>query len=75
MQWAFAKQWTLVGYGEVGGGGTRLSWQAIAGVNWHFSKHLSGKFGYRYLSLDYDHDQLLYDVAMAGPYAGLGIRF
>jgi hypothetical protein len=75
VQWAFARQWTLVGYGDVGGGGARLTWQAVAGVNWHFSKHLSGKFGYRYLSLDYDDDQLLYDVAMAGPYAGLGIRF
>jgi len=75
VQWAFARQWTLVGYGEVGGGGTKLSWQVLAGVNWHFSKHLSGKFGYRYHRLDYDQDQILYDVAFAGPYAGLGIRF
>jgi len=73
--WPFAQKWSLVGYMEIGGGGTRLSWQALAGVNWNFSKRLAGKFGYRYLSIDYDQDDVVYDMAMAGGYAGLGIRW
>jgi opacity protein-like surface antigen len=75
VRWGFAKKWGLVGYGEIGGGGTKLTWQALAGVDWRFSKHMAAKFGYRYLSQDYDHTDLLYDMAMAGGYAGLGFRF
>jgi opacity protein-like surface antigen len=73
--WAFAEHWTLTGYGDVFAGGSEFSWQALAGVDWNFSKSLSGRFGYRYISFDYESDELLYDMAMAGPYAGLGIRF
>jgi hypothetical protein len=75
LLWRFAEHWTLVGYAEIGGGGTKLTWQALAGVDWKFSKHLAGKFGYRTMSIDYDQDDFVYDVAMAGGYAGLGIRF
>lgn len=75
VRWKFAEHWALVGYGDIGGGGSKLTWQALAGVDWTFSPHLSGKFGYRYLSIDYDQNDLLYDTAMAGGYAGLGIRF
>jgi hypothetical protein len=73
--WGFADHWVLAGYGEISGGGAKISWQAIAGVDWNFSGHLSGRFGYRYMSLDYDSGGVLYDMDMAGPYAGLGIRF
>jgi hypothetical protein len=75
IHWEFAEHWALVGYGDIGGGGSKLTWQALAGIDWTFSPHLSGKFGYRYMSIDYDETELLYDVAMAGGYAGLGIRF
>lgn len=75
IRWEFAEHWAVVGYGDIGGGGSKLTWQALAGVDWTFSPHLSGKFGYRYLSIDYDQNDLLYDMAMAGGYAGLGIRF
>ena len=75
IRWPFAEHWALVGYGDVGGGGSNLTWQGMAGVDWTFSKHLSGKFGYRYLKIDYDHDDFVYDMALAGGYAGLGIRF
>ena len=75
IRWKFAEHWALVGYGDIGAGGSRLTWQGLAGVDWTFSKHLSGKFGYRYFKIDYDQDDFVYDMAMAGGYAGLGIRF
>jgi opacity protein-like surface antigen len=71
----FAEHWALVGYADVGGGGSDLSWQALAGVNYQFSKVISGKIGYRYLSLDYENADFLYDMNMAGFYAGVGFRF
>ena len=72
-----ADRWTLVGYVDVGGFGvgSDLTWQAAAGVNYEFSKAIAGKFGYRYMSVDYDNDGFRYDMANSGLYLGVGIRF
>jgi len=68
-------QVTLMGYADLGGGGSRLTWQALAGVNWQFKKNYDLKFGYRELSWDYSDGGITWDVKMRGPYIGLGIRF
>lgn len=68
-------RWSLVGYADLGGGGTDKSWQLIAGANYRFSDKMSGKFGYRILSMDYDKTEFLYNIKTAGIYAGLGFRF
>ncbi|MCJ7440671.1 MAG: hypothetical protein MUO25_03715 [Thermoanaerobaculaceae bacterium] len=70
-----SERWFVAGYADVGAGGSNLSWQALAGVSYNFSKTVSGMLGYRYLSIDYETKGFLYDVAMGGPYLGLGIRF
>lgn len=56
LQFLLAKTWTLVGYADVGAGGSRLSWQALAGLDVKFSRVLSGKLGYRYFYLDREKD-------------------
>jgi opacity protein-like surface antigen len=73
--WRVHKNWLLTGFADVGGGGTKLTWEALAGAGYEFNKLVSVKFGYRYLSIDYDTTELVYDMAMAGPYAGVGFRF
>jgi hypothetical protein len=72
-----APQWTLVGYMDVGGFGvgSDFTWQTLVGVNCEFSKTFAGKFGYRYISVDYDKDGFVYDMANSGLYLGVGIRF
>ena len=35
----------------------------------------AAKLGYRYISVDYDKDGFVYDMANSGLYLGLGIRF
>jgi opacity protein-like surface antigen len=70
-----ARDWSLVGYVDVGGGGSKFTWQAIAGASYAFNDTWAMKFGYRYLKIDYDKDQFLYDMATQGPYIGVGIRF
>jgi len=77
VQHPIADRWTLVGYGDVGGFGvgSDFTWQALAGVNYDFSKTVSGKFGYRYLSVDYDKSGFLYDMDSYGLFAGVGFRF
>ena len=72
-----ANNWTLVSYLDIGGFGvgSDFTWQAILGANYEFSKTFAAKFGYRYLSVDYDKDGFVYDMANSGLYLGLGIRF
>ena len=65
----------LVGYADVGGGGSDLTYQLIAGVNWEYSSGWTAKLGYRYLSWDYEDGGTVWDVSASGPYLGVGFRF
>ena len=51
-----ADNWTLISYLDIGGFGvgSDFTWQAIVGVNYEISRTFAAKFGYRYLSVDYD---------------------
>ena len=76
----FAGNWAFVAYADVGGGGGSSSdstYQAIAGVTWAFTESLTAKAGYRYLYQDYSDSSngFVWDMAMEGAYAGLGIAF
>jgi opacity protein-like surface antigen len=73
----FAQHWAVVLYGDIGGFGvgSDLTYQAIAGVDWQFSKHFAAKAGYRYLHQDLEDGGFVWDMAAHGPYLGLGIRF
>jgi opacity protein-like surface antigen len=66
---------SLVGYADVGGGGSDLTYQFMAGVNWEFKEDLTAKLGYRYLSWDYEDGGTVWDMSASGPYLGLGFRF
>ena len=68
-------QRTGVGYGDVGGGGSKFTWQALGGINYAISPTTIAKFGYRYLQIDYHRNDFLYDIATGGFYAGIGVRF
>jgi len=70
-------RWTLIAYADVGGfgAGSDLTWQALLGTNYEFSKTLGFKFGYRYMSVDYDKGGFLYDMKTQGLYAGVSFRF
>lgn len=77
FQHPFAERWTLVGYADVGGfgAGSDFTWQTALGARYEFSKTVSGQFGYRALSIDYDKGGFLYDMRNEGVYFGVGIRF
>lgn len=47
--------------------------QATLGVN--FSRNIALEAGYRYMYIDYDKDNFLYDVNMPGVFAGLIFKF
>lgn len=77
VQHPIADRWTIEGYVDVGGFnvGSKSAVQASAGVIYDFSKTVSGKLGYRYLSVDYDDDGFLFDMEIQGAYLGVGFRF
>jgi len=70
-----SKRWSLTAYADIGGGGSQLTWEAIAAADFAFNKTVSLAFGYRYLEIDYDEDAFLYDVSMQGPFLGVGFHF
>jgi opacity protein-like surface antigen len=74
-QYPIAPQWTLVGYADLGGGGSDFTWQAIGGIKYTISPTTIARFGYRYLKVDYHRDDFLYNMATGGIYAGVGMRF
>jgi len=76
-QYPFADRWSLVGYADSGGFGvgSDFTWQALAEINYRFSPMFIGKLGYRRLHIDYDRNNVVYDMTASGLYLGLGIRF
>ena len=77
IQHPLTERLTLVAYGDVGGFGvgSDFAWQAAVGVNYDFTKRVTGKFGYRAIYADYDKNGFLYDMTSYGLYAGVGFRF
>lgn len=66
---------SLLGYADVGAGGSDLTYQFIGGLNWEFRKDFVAKVGYRYMYWDYESGGNVWDMSASGPYLGLGIRF
>jgi hypothetical protein len=72
-----SKRGSFSGYADVGGFGisSQSVWQVYAGYNHDLNNWATVSAGYRYYSVDYRQDSFVYDLNMAGPLIGLGIRF
>jgi hypothetical protein len=68
-------RWSLVGYGDAGGGSSDSTWQLLASLNYDYSKSTSIKISYRHYAVDYNKGDFRYDMETAGPMIGVGIRF
>jgi hypothetical protein len=66
-------------YGDVGGfdvsGASRVTWQALATLNYAFNDRWSISGGYKALAVDYSSDDYVYDTVLSGPAIGASIRF
>ncbi|MCA0270981.1 MAG: outer membrane beta-barrel protein [Proteobacteria bacterium] len=67
--------WSLTFLGDVGGGGSDLTWQLLGTVNYQKNDRLALRAGYRVLSADYEDNGFVYDIRMQGPVIGLTYRF
>jgi len=70
-----SQSWWVTAYGDAGGGGSNFTYQIIGTAGVDFHKHYALVFGYRYLSVDYDKDQFLFDTVMKGPLVGFTFKF
>ena len=71
MRWSFVVIADIGGFGV----GSDVTYGVMAGINWQFSDRFSTKIGYRYFYQDYDDEDFKWDMALSGPYVGLGIKF
>lgn len=70
-----SERWWVTAYADVGAGASKTTWQALAGVRYQFDDGVSGNFGYRVLSVDYEKTQLLYNLKTSGIYGGVTMQF
>ena len=70
-----APKWRLFGKGDIGGGGSKFSWQAIGGAAFTFAQCCSAVAAYRHLDVDYESGGVINDVYMTGPALGIEIGF
>jgi hypothetical protein len=70
------EKWYLSYYADVGAGDSKLTWQALAGINYRFQK-LDAVLGYRYVEWDFDKGDMLNfdDLDLSGPFAGIKLAF
>lgn len=69
-----SSNWYLPYYADIGTGGSKSTWQALAGVGYNF-KWGDVLLAYRYLDYDFDSDFMLDDMKISGPALGARFRF
>ncbi len=76
-QWNINQKWYLAGRTDIGGFGvgSDLVWTLQGTVGYNFTEKVSADLGYRYMHTDYTNGGFTYDVATAGIYTSLNIRF
>jgi hypothetical protein len=67
--------WATTLYGDIGGGGGDLTWQAMATIDYRLSDRTTLRAGYRWLSFERAGVALSQDIALGGPILGATIRF
>lgn len=65
------------GGGVIGGfgAGSDLMWDLNVNLGYQWTKTFSTLLGYRYMDVDYEKDDFLYDITQHGPVLGLSWRF
>lgn len=67
--------WAIYGYGDIGGGGSNLTYQLLGVATASIRDHAGFAFGYRYLKVNYNKDRFLFDSSMGGPVVGLYFNY
>ena len=68
---ALSRRIFVSGKADLGGGGSKLTYQLFGGVGIRVGDRISLLGGYRYLHVNYDRDNFLFDMSLAGPIFGV----
>jgi hypothetical protein len=72
---ALSPRWFVAGKADLGGGGSKFTYQLFGGVGVNLGKRLALIGGYRDLNVNYDKDGFLFDMSLHGPIFGFGLKF
>ena len=70
-----AARWHLSLLGDIGAGGSDLTWEAVGGAGYDVSRCCALTLGYRHLDVDYETSEFVNDLYMTGPILGFSWRF
>ena len=72
------RNWHLYGHLDAGTGDTKVTWQALGSVGYHF-ENWDAFVGYRHVVWDFDEDDdfgaVYKDLTVSGPYVGMKYKF
>ena len=71
---AISRKVFVVGKADAGGGGSKFTYQLFAAAGFKLSNRTSLIGGYRYLRVNYDKDNFLFDGSLTGPVVGVSFR-
>ena len=72
---ALSEKLFLTGKFDLGGGGSKFTWQVFGGGGYNINPKIALLFGYRALDVDYDKNNFVFDMNQRGPIVGMGFRF
>jgi hypothetical protein len=64
---ALSEKFFLMGRFDVGGGGSKFTYQLFGGLGYNLNKKVALIGGYRALDVNYDRNNFLYDTINVGP--------
>ncbi|SDE71871.1 hypothetical protein [Ruegeria marina] len=70
-------RWVLFGSADIGGFGvgSDMQWSVQTGANYSFTDRVSLSVGWRYMSVDYQDNGIVFDVSQSGPLIGATFKF
>ena len=72
---ALSEKFFVMGRFDMGGGGSKFTYQLFGGLGYNLNKKVALVGGYRVLDVNYDKNNFLYDTNQRGPIMGVGFRF
>jgi hypothetical protein len=72
---AISKKMFVTGKFDLGGGGSKFTWQGFGGIGYNMGEHFALVGGYRNLSVNRSKTDFIFDVDLRGPLVGLAIKF
>jgi len=72
---ALSKKAFVTGKFDLGGGGSKFTYQLFGGAGYNVNPKIALIFGYRVLDVNYAKNNFVYDMNQRGPIMGLGFKF